>query len=405
MNRTAPNLDRIRECFPALSADLIYFENAGGSQLPSTVIDAYNEYFIRSFVQLGATYGASVKATSVVDDAHKFSNILMNGEGIGMTVIGHSTTQLISMIADCYSQVWQPGDEVIICETAHEANAGPWEKLNRFGIVVKTWKVEPTTFQCSLADLESLLTERTKLVAFPHVSNLLGEVVNVEAITKLVHSKGAKVMVDGVAYASHRAVDVRAWGVDWYVFSTYKVFGPHQAVMFGTSDAFSEIEGPNHFFLPNGNPYKFELGGANHEACAGILGMGEYLKYLSGSDAVDRDCIETAFDLMSALEAPLQTRLVDFLSSRPGVKLIGPGSNGAPRVPTVSFIHESLSPFEIVDKIVASGIAVRNGNMYAYRLCRALGIDPASGVVRVSMVHYNTLGEVERLLEVLDSLL
>ena len=398
-----PSIESIRDQFPALNSDFVYFENAGGSQVPLGVIQAYHRYFRESYVQLGATYRQSVEATSVVDRAHEFANIMMNGEGIGMTVIGPSTTQLISIIAECYSRVWTAGDEVIICETAHEANAGPWEKLKRLGIVVKTWRVDPSSFQCSLDELDALLTDRTKLVAFPHVSNLLGEVVDVQAITKLAHSKGAKVMVDGVAYASHRAVDVKAWGVDWYVFSAYKVFGPHMALLFGTEVAFAEIEGPNHFFLPSGNPYKFELGGANHEGCAGLLGTGEYLAFLGRSENVDRAAIESAYNRMAELEGPVQSRLLEYLQNNSTFQIIG-AVDGADRVPTLSFMHGSRRPSHVVDQIVAGGIGVRNGHVYAYRLCQALGINLEEGVVRVSMVHYNTVEEVNRLIEVLDSL-
>lgn len=397
-----PLLAQVRSQFPALDQECVYLENAGGSQVPRVVADAIHRYLTSTYVQLGAPYEVARRSTAVVDEAHAFANRFMNGEGRGTTILGPSTTQLVTMLAECYSRLLQPGDEVIICETAHEANAGPWEKLERFGIVVKLWRMDTVTFQCSLDDLRLLLTPRTKIVAFPHVSNLLGEVVDVAAITRVVHEAGARVVVDGVAYAPHRAIDVAGWDVDYYVYSAYKVFGPHMAALYARQDALEELEGPNHYFLPNGNAYKFELGGANHESCAGLLALGDYLSFLAGGgDGRSRAVIERAFETMEALELPLQTQLLEALTANPRVRVIGPKTAGTERVCTISFLHENLSPPEITARTDAAGIGIRYGHMYAYRMCRALGIDTDTGVTRISMAHYNTPEEIERLLDVM----
>ncbi|MCP4638813.1 MAG: aminotransferase class V-fold PLP-dependent enzyme, partial [bacterium] len=191
-------------------------------------------------------------------------------------------------------------------------------------------------------ELGDLLSERTRVVAVPHVSNLLGRIENVPKITRLAHEVGARVVVDGVAYAPHRAMDVAAWGVDWYIFSIYKVYGPHMAAMFGTHDAFAELEGPNHFFINrNDNPYKMELGGVLHEGCAGILGVRDYLAFLGGNESIEninRPTVERAFDEMTAHELPMQARLVEYLLGKKQVRLIGPTVTDTSRVGTVSFV-------------------------------------------------------------------
>jgi len=398
-----PSLPQVRAQFPALDQECVYLENAGGSQVPSVVADAIHQYMTHTYVQLGAPYEVARKSTAVVDDAHRFANRFMNGEGRGTILLGPSTTQLMTMLAECYSRRLQPGDEIIICETAHEANAGPWAKLERFGIVVKLWRMDPNTLQCSLDDLRSLLTPRTKIVAFPHVSNLLGEVVDVASITRVAHEAGARVVVDGVAYAPHRAIDVAAWDVDYYVYSAYKVFGPHMAALYARQDALEELEGPNHFFLPNGDAYKFELGGANHESCAGLLALGDYLSFLAGGgDGQSRAVIEKAFETMEAYELPLQAQLLEALNANSRVRVIGPKTAGRERVCTISFLHETLTPPEITARTDAASIGIRYGHMYAYRMCVALGIDTDTGVTRVSMAHYNTPQEIERLLSVMD---
>ncbi|TPW10654.1 MAG: hypothetical protein FD129_1856, partial [bacterium] len=271
------------------------------------------------------------------------------------------------------------------------------------------WRVDPATQEAPLSGLDELLNERTALVILPQVSNLLGAVADVREVARLAHRVGARVVVDGVAFAAHRPVDVAAWDVDWYVFSTYKVYGPHMAVLYGSEAALAELTGPNHFFIPKESvPYKFELGGCNHEACAGLVGLGRYLNFAAGrpeEEPCRRETIVTAFRHFGELELPLQARLLEWLRGRKGVRIIGPATAGPERVPVISFRVEGRSSAAICREIDATEVALRQGHMYAYRLCTALGIDPEDGVVRVSLLHYNTPAEVERLIGILDGIL
>ena len=401
-------MDRIRSQFPALASGTVFLENAGGSQVPRCVADAMREYMLNSYVNLNAGYAKSDIATRTVHDAHAFINMLMNGEGVGRVMLGPSYTQLTYMLASCYADVLRDGDEIIVAETGHEANIGPWMRLaeRRTGVKVRLWKVDRDSMTCPIDGLKALLNDRTRIVAFPHVSNLLGEIVDVAAITKLAHAAGAKVVVDGVAYAPHRAIDVQAWNVDWYAYSTYKVYGPHMAALFGRDDAIAELTGPNHFFIPRGEvPYKFELGGACHEGCAGLLALGGYLNVLATPDVnatIDRATIESAFEVMTACELPVQRRFMDWLRGRHDVRIHGPAHGDASRVATMSFTHKRLSPKQVCAAAHAHDIGIRNGHMYAYRLCEVLDIDVGEGVVRVSAVHYNTVEEIDRLISVLE---
>jgi len=404
--------DRIRGQFPALAGDTIYFDNAGGSQVPRCVADAVHRYLLESYVQLGAGYAMSQRCTKVVDDAHAFVNLFMNGTATGKVVLGASSTHLVMMLVECYRRALPRGSEIIVSEIGHEANVGPWMKLADEGFIVKVWEAAPRiarSLECPLEALEGLLTERTRIVALPHVSNLLGRIEDIQGAIRLAHSAGARVVVDGVAYASHRAMDVAAWDADWYLYGPYKVYGPHMGAMYGKAEAFDEITGPNHFFIPRAMvPYKFEPGGVCHEACAGLLALGEYLKLLAGREdegECERATIERAFEVMTALELPLQERLIEYLNSKPGATIIGPATAGPSRVPTISFVHESVPSADIVKAICAANIGARHGHMYTARLCAKLGYDLNDGFARVSMVHYNTLEEVERLIEVLNGVL
>lgn len=383
-------------------------DNAGGSQVPRAVADAVRDYMLNSYVQVDASYPASRRATQTVADAHGLIQTMFGGEGSGQVILGASTSALCRMLSDCYAEILGPGDEVVVAESGHEANVFPWVVLANRGVTVKMWEADPQTGQSHTGTLAGLLTERTRIVAFPLVSNILGALEYVEEAVRLAHAVGARVVVDAVAYAPHRAMDVAQWGVDYCVFSTYKVFGPHMAAMWGSDEALSELTGRNHPFIAREDiPYKFELGGVLHEGCAGLLALKGYFSFLAGSEESNfgRQTILDAFEGARSLEEPLTARLIGFLASKPKVRIIGPASAGPERVATVSFLHDDLKPAEIVAEVDKHDIGIRHGNFYSWRLMERLGIPPLQGVCRVSLAHYNTLDEIERLLQVLDPLL
>jgi cysteine desulfurase family protein (TIGR01976 family) len=403
-----PDPNAVRSRFPALAGPTVFLENAGGSQVPDFVADRMHRYLTRTYVQLGAGYPLSQQCTATVEEAHRLARTLMNVQD-GHAILGPSSTALLNLLAEAYGQVLPKGSRIILAETGHEANLGCWKRLERFGIETVWWKMDPETFQCPLEELEALLREGAALVALPHVSNLLGEIVDLPRIVRLAHAAGARVVADGVAFAPHRAIDVAAWDVDFYVYSTYKVYGPHMAVMYGKSEALAGLTGPNHFFIPGDDlPYKFEPGGANHESCAALLGLGDYLKFLAGAPddaACDRAVVEQAFARMQEWEEPLLKRLLQYLNRRDDVRVIGCNCGGEKRVGTVSFVHESKSSKEISDAVDRTEVAIRYGHMYAWHLCDRLGLAEEDGVVRVSFVHYNTLEEIERLIAIFEEIL
>lgn len=398
-----PDLAAIRGAFPALAQDTVFLENAGGSQVPGVVADRIYEYLRSTYVQLGADYTLSKYCTRIVKKAHTFARTYMGGDGLGEVALGPSSSQHCRTLADAYADTIQPGDEIVVAECGHEANIGPWLRLERLGATIRWWRVDAETGASPLANLRAVLSERTRIIAYTHVSNLLGEIIDVAAVSALAREVGAHTVVDGVAFAPHRALDVAAWDCDWYVYSIYKVYGPHMAAMFGRHAAFEGLTGPNHFFVPTDElPYKFELGGVNHESCAGLLALRDYLAFLTGDKACTRDTVVAAGARWEALETPLQERLLTWLAAKPGVRLVGPGPGGAPRVPTISFCREGRSSRAISLEAEHRDVAIRHGHMYAHRLCTALDIPPEDGVVRVSAVHYNTPDEIERLIEILD---
>lgn len=432
--------DDIRRFFPALEqSEIVFLDNAGGSQMPGVVADAMNHYLRHRFVQTGADYATSREATATVARAHEFLRVFTNAgpgsaghrdgarDGTGEAIIGASTSALCRMLADCYAEVLTPGGEIVVCETAHESNLGPWARLERFGHTVRVWRVDPATGEAPLGSLLGLLTPKTRIVAFPQVSNILGEIVDVPGIVRAIRGScgpadadpnkgGPRIVVDGVAAAPHRAIDAAALGCDYYVYSTYKVFGPHAAAMFARRDALAALTGPNHAFIPKDeHPRKFELGGANHESCAGILALDDYLRDLLGrprlpdplnpAHAFDRRVVTDGFAAMESLESVLQDQFMGWLRSQSRLRVVGPARSDASRVCTISFVHESRPSKQIAQAANAAGLGIRYGNFYAVRLCRALGLDLADGVVRVSFAHYNSPREVDRLIAGLHAII
>jgi len=403
------SLEQVRARFPSLSDRMIYLDNAGGSQVPACVADAVRDFMLTSNAQIGAAYETSRRCARTWGRAHEFLEAMFNAEGVGRAIIGPSTSALMRMLAHRYADALDPAiDQIIIAQANHESNISPWDHLRDFGYDVRFWRVDPETQSLRIEDLEPMLDEQTRLVAVPHVSNVLGEVMDVRAIAELVHEHGARIVVDGVACVPHRAPDVKAWNVDWYVYSAYKVFGPHVGALYGRNEALAEITGPGHFFIPDDAiPTKFELGSGNYEGAAGLIAVYDHLCFLAGAatgDRFDRAVIERAYDVMAALELPLQDTIIEYLEGRPGVRIVGPG-NGGDRVGTISFVHESTPSAQIAAAANARQIGIKHGHFCSYRLIEALGIDPADGVVRTSVAHYNSPDEIQRLIELFDDVL
>jgi cysteine desulfurase family protein (TIGR01976 family) len=392
------DLDLVRAAFPALASGFVFLDNAGGSQTLAGVADRARDYLLTGNVQLGASYPASQAAGERVRAGVRAAAALVGTDDVSEVVIGGSTTQLVTNLTHAMARQLAPGDEIVITAADHHANIGPWLRLARQGIVIRTWPLDPDTRRLEPRGLVPLLTDRTRLVAFTHASNVLGSVHDVAAITRLVHDHGARVLVDGVAYAAHRAIDVRAWDVDYYVFSFYKVYGPHLAMLYGKRAHLDALDSINHEFLGNDVPYKLQPGGINYELTYALTAVTDYLDALGGK--------ARAFDAIAAHEERLAEALLGFLRDRPGVRIHGePSADRARRVPTISFSADGVTPESIVRAVDAHGIGIRHGHFYSQALIRALGLEAHGGVVRVSMVHYNTIAEIERLTRALDAAL
>lgn len=430
------DLDVVRSHFPSLDGPFVYFDNGGGSQILQPVLDRLVDHLVRRNVQLGASYRCSVEAGEALLEARRGVATLMNARDPDECVMGPSTTVLLRRIATSFGRTIRPGDQIVVSEGDHEANIAPWLELEREGAEVRVWRVSPVTGELELDGLDEVLTSRTRLVAATHTSNILGSINPIEKFARRIHDVGALLCVDGVGYAPHRAVDVQACGADFYAFSFYKTFGPHHAVLWGRKELLRSLPGLGFSFIAEDDvPCRFQPGNVNYELSASIPGILDYLRAM-GSDPpwesrdgrdpahsrpvvsaagepsdIDhhgalRRAVTRAFDRIARHEEELTGRLLDFLRRRDGVRIVGhAGAAAQDRVSIVSFVSRRRSSREIVTAVDAHGIGIRYGHFYSLRLIEALGLDPADGVVRVSMVHYNTRAEVDRLIAVLDQLL
>jgi cysteine desulfurase family protein (TIGR01976 family) len=402
------NLDLVRAQFPALSDDTVFLDNAGGSQVLRGVAERISNYLLTSSVQLGASYAASQAAGEKVLAARRAVAELINAPEDDAVVMGSATTSLMFILTQALRAGLQPGDEIIVTDSDHEANIGGWMRLREVGAVVKVWHTNHETLALELADLEPLLGPRTRWLAMTWASNILGTVNPVADVSRLVHAAGGRVCVDAVAYAPHRLVDVQASGADVVVFSFYKVFGPHYAVLWGRRELLLQLPSLNHWFIGREVlPYKLQPGNVNYELSYGCIGIHDYLCEMGaalGSTGSPRQRMQAAFDAFELHENALAEQLLGWLSARRGLRIIGRvGADDGLRVPTISFVPEGVAPEAVVRHVDTHGIGIRWGDFYARRLTEALGL--TQGVVRVSMAHYNTAGEIDRLIQALDEVL
>lgn len=311
-----------------------------------------------------------------------------NSLNVLATVLGASTTQLFRNVSAALT--FQPGDELVLSAIDHEANIAPWVDLaDRQQLAIKWWK--PTSRdepKLQVSDLEALLSNRTRLVTCTHASNVLGTIHDIKAISAAVHSAvpHALVCTDAVAYAPHRKIDIKDLGVDLYAFSWYKVYGPHIAMLYaGSERAQKQMRSLGHFFNPHATvENKLGLAGASYELMSGIPAVTGYLQ-------------SVGWETIMAQEAALQEELLGYLNGKSDVTIHGERSaDGKVRVPTVSFTVKGWDSRKLVEAVEKeSPFAFRWGAFYSNRLVNeVLGLDK-SGVVRVSMVHYNT-GEYNR---------
>ena len=397
----------IRAEFPAFAQPNLdgwaFFENAGGSYTSRQVIDRLTDFYLTHKVQPYGFYPASREAGQLMDLGHRriAQALNVNQDWIHF---GPSTSANTYVLAHAFAGWLKPGDAIIVTNQDHEANSGAWRRLADRGIVVREWGVNKDTGHLDPAALDRLLDSHVRAICFPHASNIVGEINPVAEIAAKAKSFGAITIVDGVSYAPHGLPDLLELGCDAYLFSAYKVYGPHQGIMAIRPSFASELPNQGHFFNDTLPRKRLTPAGPDHAQIAASAGIADYLERvaaLAGDGIEGKTPFHKAHAAMRAQEVALLTPLLDYVRSKNNVRLIGP-SDASLRAPTVSLVIADL-PVSVVDRLSRHKIMAAGGNFYAWRLCEALGINTGHGVLRLSFTHYTTPAEVTRLIEALDA--
>ena len=405
------DIDFVRSQFPAfknsISAKWSFFENAGGSYVPQKVVDHLNNFMIGTKVQPYASYDMSKIAGDAMDKGTRYFADMINA-GHDEIIIGASTTMNMYVLSNAIKHLLNSGDEVIVTNQDHEANIGAWRRLAEHGAIIKEWKLNPQTGELEIQELQKLLNSKTKILAVTHCSNIIGSINNLEEITKLAHDYGVYVIGDGVSYAPHGLPNVKDLDVDFYAFSLYKTYGPHLALLYGKKQILDKLPNQNHEFLEGNVPYTLNPGGPNHEELACLVGIAEYFDdlykhHFQESNIKRFEKIDKINKLITNHEEKIANRFLEFIESEKKIKLLGKRKiNNKNRAPTISFTIEDITSEKVSEALVNQDIALRNDNFYAWRCLKALGIDTKDGVVRASMVHYNNLDDVDRLINAFE---
>ncbi|HZO21014.1 MAG TPA: cysteine desulfurase-like protein [Steroidobacteraceae bacterium] len=407
--------EELRQQFPALarSAPFVFADNAAGAQIPQRVLDAVNLHLLDRNVQRGGRYRHSIAVDAAIAHARASVAAFVNARRPEEIAFGMNATSFIRLISLAVGQSLAERNEIVLTDLDHEANVATWLVLERFGAKFRWWKMR-SDGSLHVEDLKPLLSSRTRLVACTLTSNALGSIVDVRAAAEIAHAVGAEVFLDGVHYAPHGLIDVQAWGCDYLVCSGYKIFAPHMGFMWGRYESLSALPTFREDFIPDEPPGKIEAGTFIFENVAGMAAAVDYLAEIgreamrtagTAKPASLREAIRQGMEAIRAYEQTLSRELIGVLRES-GAQIYGPETEArlAQRVPTIAFNMPGCSPRSVTEAASRADIGIRDGHMYSPRLMERLNLSVDSGLVRVSLVHYNTLAEIHRFGEVLGKL-
>jgi cysteine desulfurase family protein (TIGR01976 family) len=429
----ALDLTHIRAQFPSLAQTVnghpaAFLDGPGGTQVPQRVIDAISGYLRRDNANTGGAYSTSRHTDAMIADARAAMADFLDCAADEI-VFGQNMTSLTFAISRAIGRDFGPGDEILVTRLDHDANVSPWLALEEKGVTIRWAEIHEEDCTLDLADLASKLNNRTKLVAVGYASNAVGTINPVKKIVSLAHAAGALAYVDAVHYGPHGLIDVQDLDCDFLACSTYKFFGPHMGVLFGKREHLARLRPYKVRPLTDAVPNRWEWGTLNHECIAGITACVDYLAALGtrnvgttaenvGTAALGRPssaarpsarraAIVAAFEAIHHYEHGLMTRLISGLQQIPNLKIYGitDPARFAERCPTIAVRVENQTadqtPLALSTKLGDRGFFTWDGNYYALNLTERLDVEKSGGFLRIGLVHYNTVKEVDRLLSAL----
>ncbi len=391
---------RIRSAFPSLDAGAAHFDGPGGTQTPKQVYEAIVELLSGPVANQGTMTMAEQRAQSAVTGARQAMADLLGADPDGI-VFGRSMTALTFDFARTLSQDWGPGDEIVVSRLDHDANVRPWVRYaKKSGATLRWIDFDVTSGHLDVSDVESVLSDRTKLVAITGASNLIGTRPDLPAIAKSVHAVGALLYVDGVHLTAHTAIDVKAIGADFYGCSPYKFFGPHIGVM-AASPALLETLHPDKL-LPSTEvvPMRFELGTLPYELLVAVTAAVDFIADMAASEGTRRERIIASMNAAEEYEDALSHRLRDGLKAIPGVTLY---SNARSKTPTDLFRIDGVDGASAYAYFAQHNVNAPSSSFYAIECSRHLGLGDEGGI-RAGLAPYNTEEDIDRLLACVKAL-
>ncbi len=413
------DLSAIREQFPALSRPVIFLDNPGGTQIARQSIDRMMQYLVETNANHGGQFATSRASDALVDEARAAAADFINAARPDEIVFGPTMTSLTFNISRSLVNTFHAGETIAVTRLDHDANASPWVRAAEdHGLQVRWVDFDVETGRLNMDDMRKALAEKPRLAAFGYASNALGTINPVHEIVQMAREAGVLTYVDAVQYAPHGPIDVQELGCDFLVCSAYKFFGPHISMLYGRYDLLDGLRAYRVRPAPHDPPGKFETGTNNFEGIAGLLGALEYLEWLGSTyGASFRDLyadysgrartLKMAMSAVRSYEYEISRAMLAGLSQVPGLRLYGPTEADAldERVPTFSFTLPGRSAQQIARHLDLNGINAWDGNFYAINVTERLGLeDPEHGLLRVGAVHYNTLDEIARMSQVIQTL-
>jgi len=404
----------VRAQFPSLQLQVngypaAFLDGPAGTQVPKQVMDAVQSYFLNSNANTCGAFATSRSNDAIIASARAAMADFFNCDKDEI-VFGQNMTTITFALSRAIGRELNSGDEIVVTTLDHDANVAPWRALAERGVVIRQVDIRESDCTLDLEDLKKKITAKTKLVAVGYASNAVGTINPVAEITKLAHAAGALMFIDAVHYAPHGPIDVRALDCDFLVCSPYKFFGPHMGTLYGKREHLLRFRPYKVRPAPDSLPDRWETGTQVQELIAGIGAAVDYLAELG------RRCDPTAKDRRSALlaaycatrqhEMALLSRLVQGLLAIPGLRFFGISDPKQfhQRCSTVSLRLTNYTPTEIATFLGERGIFTWDGNYYALNLTERLGVEAIGGLLRIGLVHYNTLEEVDRLLAALQDI-
>jgi cysteine desulfurase family protein (TIGR01976 family) len=405
MEGRGPTLSRsiaaIRREFPGLIEGTAMLDGAAGTLVPDAVIEAVADALRFSMANTHGQFAASERSTETVDAARRAVADLLGGAPDGV-VFGPNMTTLTFHLADALSRRWAPGDEVVVTSLDHDANIRPWLiAAERCGATVRWAEFDTETGELAADVFDGLISDRTRLVAVTAASNALGTKPDVRAISDRAHAAGALIYVDGVHATSHGPIDIAALGADFYVCSTYKLFGPHAGVAIADPGLLERLIPAKLVPSPDAVPDRFERGTPAFELLAGVTAAIDWISGLTAAAGNRRERVLVALAAVEDHLTELLEHALQGLTEIPGVRMLG-----APRrrTSTISFVIDGHHPHEVARLLGDRDISVWDGDNYAYELMQRYGLGDSGGAVRASIVLYNDRDDVDRLLAAVDEI-